>query len=166
MRLDFSKNASFVRCKTCGIQKKCLFWFLVFAEKRWAGWAENSTLDSFAETYKINKATCEIVSFRNFSSLSVSPFFDKFFTEYTMFQDADWSDEVIFHDIWTLKKYPILSLPGFIDIRSSSSMQWWNKVEICSKFCRPFLKNISLFMLYQILYYREIPQKSTPQVNH
>jgi hypothetical protein len=62
--------------------------------------AEQRTVwNSTAETYKINKATCEIVSFRNFSSLSVSPFFDKFFTEYTMFQDADWSDEVIFHDI-------------------------------------------------------------------
>merc|ERR1712129_510011 len=30
---------------------------------------------------------------RIISKLSASPFFDKFFTEYTMFQDADWNDE-------------------------------------------------------------------------
>ena len=67
IRLNFSKNASFVRCKTCGIQEKCLFWFLMFAEKRWAGWAENC-LELNCWDYKINKATCEIVSFRQIIS--------------------------------------------------------------------------------------------------
>ena len=113
------------------------FWCLLRKDEL----AEQRTVwNSTAETYKINKATCEIVSFRNFSSLSVSPFFDKFFTEYTMFQDADWSDEVIFHDIWTLKKYPIMSLPEFIDVHSSSSMTEQSSVLVS------FFKNIGILI--------------------